>query len=58
MMTDKTLAEMLGSAEATVQALRLDVEGLRIHMGSAVHFLTVAVEDLQTLIEQLKASIK
>ena len=56
-MTEKTLKEVLDGVQHSTAGLLLEVKGLRTHMGSSIHFLIIAIEDLQKVIEQIKASI-
>jgi len=56
-VTEKTLKEVLDGVQHSTAGLLLEVKGLRTHMGSSIHFLIIAIEDLQKVIEQIKASI-
>lgn len=58
MSDGKTLIEVLDGVQGSIEGLRLEVGGLRTHMGSTSHFLIMAVEDLQKLIEQLRRQVQ
>lgn len=57
-MSGKTTDEILTDLEHSVAGLLIEVRGLRIHMGSGVHFLEMAVEDLQKILDQVRAGQK
>jgi hypothetical protein len=56
-MTAKTLPEVLVELESSVKGLRLEVEGWRMHTGSASHFMMVEIDRLIDVLKELKTLI-
>jgi hypothetical protein len=57
-MTAKTLGEVLLDLESSVRGLRLEVEGMRTHVGSSTEFLMIEVDRLISVLEELRKLIK
>jgi hypothetical protein len=57
-MTAKSLPEVLLELESSVKGLRLEVEGWRMHTGSASHFMMVEIDRLIDVLNELKGLIK
>lgn len=57
-MTAKTLPDVLVELESSVKGLRLEVEGWRMHTGSASHFMMIEIDRLITVLQELRVLIK
>jgi hypothetical protein len=54
----KTLIERIHEVENSINGLRLEVEGLRMHVGSTGEFILMSIEHLTSILDELKAQIK
>ena len=57
-MIPKTLIERIHEVENSINGLRLEVEGLRMHVGSTGEFILMSIEHLTSILDELKAQIK
>jgi hypothetical protein len=54
----KTPSQILKEVENSINGLRLEVEGLRMHTGSTGEFILISLEHLKSIVEELKKVIK
>ena len=57
-MTDKTTEQVLTEIDNSINGLRLEVEGLRMHTGSTGEFILISLEHLAHIVKELKAAAK
>lgn len=57
-MTDKTMEQVLTEIDNSINGLRLEVEGLRMHTGSTGEFILISLEHLANIVKELKAATK
>lgn len=54
----KTTQEVLAEIDTSINGLRLEVEGLRMHTGSTGEFILISLEHLANIVKDLKAATK
>lgn len=57
-MNGKPMAQVLQEVENSINGLRLEVEGLRMHTGSTGEFILISLDHLSNIVNELKAAIK
>lgn len=57
-MNGKPMAQVLEEVENSINGLRLEVEGLRMHTGSTGEFILISLDHLSNIVNELKAAIK